>query len=192
MRTITKEDLLHSRPDYASTEPYFDKLGNEYIVYTPDEDSAEYLFEFLNQDCNFHSKLTWIKCVHEYDKVGYRVRNGKVDGFCSLNWFRENKPHLEIYLLQRPIFEPIKLFRKGDKVRVREDLVTAEFDGKNLLISPMKNLAGHTIKIESVNSLKPTVYEAHHSHFYWAHEMFEKYIRVGEELIPYSENIEVI
>lgn len=174
MKIITKQDLLYS-----------DNLGREYIVYTPDKKSAEYLLSILNTDgmCNNFASL--IKQADGFDKVGFRVVNKMVIGYSRLGFYERNYD-LPQYMLFKFSYNPVDKYKSGDWVRIRKDLVTSDYVGKGLLTSKMKPFAGRKVQIDRTDGYD---YMVKHNRFWWAHEMFEKCVRINDELIPYSDNM---
>lgn len=174
MKIITKQDLLYS-----------DNLGREYIIYTPDRKSAEYLLSILNIDREFYDIASLIEQADVFDKVGFRIINKTVVGYSRLEYYERNFD-LPQYMLFKFSYNPVDKYKNGDWVRIRKDLVTSDYAGKGLLTSKMKPFAGRKVQIDATDGYD---YMVKRNRFWWAHEMFEKCVRINDELIPYSDNM---
>lgn len=174
MKIITKQDLLYS-----------DNLGREYIVYTPDKKSAEYLLSFLDIDRAYTDIPSLIEQADAFDKVGFRIVNKTIVGYSPLGFYESNFD-LPQYMLFKFSYNPVDKYKIGDWVRIRKDLVTSNYAGKSLLTIKMKPLAGRKVQIDRTDG---NDYKVKGNLFWWAHEMFEKCVRINDELIPYSDNM---
>ena len=71
-------------------------------------------------------------------------------------------------------------YKVGDKVRVRKDLVTGNFYGKDYYISSMDKFKG---KICVITKIWDQYYQLNNSDYWWSEEMFES---IDDDLLEYA------